>query len=98
MTFQEIEEAYALGNPLPVLNWAKANLRGETQELAIKLHQQWLREQRVFNLVGVIPYEERPEWQKKALKTAAVIGTSFHDELFVVFKAFREYPVAGVHF
>lgn len=70
---EEIRLQLAQGNPLPLLRWGQYNSPDkEFRELCKVYRRLYIIEQRTYRALGVMPYEERPQWHRDLISQVSV--------------------------
>lgn len=84
LSFDEIRAATARGDFLPLLRWGQYNSPDKDfQELCKVYRKLYINEQRTYRRLGVMPYNERPQWHRDLIEKVSLRDTDL-DEVILM--------------
>lgn len=87
LSFEEIRNQVAQGNPLPLLRWGQYNSPvKEFRELCKVYRRLYIIEQRTYRALGVMPYEERPQWHRDLISQVSLYNSDMYNVLGTILR------------
>lgn len=87
LSFEEIRNQVAEGNPLPLLRWGQYNSPDKDfRELCKAYRRMYINEQRTYQALGVMPYEERPQWHRDLISQVSLYNSDMHNVLGTILR------------